>query len=106
MGKQSQEPPFTIHRQVARGPNGWSTHITAKNCVLTSYMLLTLFGQQRRLDATRLGRSGISLEPRMLPILAMLAKQLALARRALNTLSDRYLETYGARYFDLPAANT
>jgi hypothetical protein len=42
----------------------------------------------------------------MLPILAMLAKQLALARRALNTLSDRYLKTYGARYFDLPAANT
>jgi hypothetical protein len=37
------------------------------------------------------------------PVLAMLAEQFTLARRALNTLSDRYLRTYRARYFDLPA---
>jgi hypothetical protein len=38
----------------------------------------------------------------MRPILAMLAEQFTLARRALNTLGDRYLKTYRARYFDLP----
>ncbi len=37
------------------------------------------------------------------PILAMLAEQFTLARRALNTLGDRYLKRYRARYFDLPA---
>ena len=37
------------------------------------------------------------------PILAMLAEQFTLARRALNTLGDRYLKTYRGRYFDLPA---
>jgi hypothetical protein len=36
------------------------------------------------------------------PIFAMLAEQFTLARRALNTLSDRYLKTYRVRYFDAP----
>jgi hypothetical protein len=36
------------------------------------------------------------------PIFALLAEQFILARRALNTLSDRYLKTYRARYFDFP----
>src|SRR5258707_1790591 len=37
------------------------------------------------------------------PILAMLAEQFTLARRALNTLGDRYLKTYRGRYFDTPS---
>jgi hypothetical protein len=37
------------------------------------------------------------------PIFARLAEQFILARRALNTLSDRYLKAYRARYFDFPA---
>jgi hypothetical protein len=36
------------------------------------------------------------------PIFALLAEQFILARWALNTLSDRYLKTYRARYFDFP----
>jgi hypothetical protein len=36
------------------------------------------------------------------PILAKLAEQFTLARRALNTLSDRYLEAYRGRYFVTP----
>jgi hypothetical protein len=37
------------------------------------------------------------------PIFALLAEQFILARWAFNTLSDRYLKTYRARYFDFPA---
>jgi hypothetical protein len=36
------------------------------------------------------------------PVFAMFAEQFTLARRALNTLSDRYLRTYRVRYFELP----
>jgi hypothetical protein len=37
------------------------------------------------------------------PILATLAGQFTLARRALNSLSDRYLKTYRGRYFGTPS---
>jgi hypothetical protein len=37
------------------------------------------------------------------PILATLAEQFTLARRALNSLSDRYLKMYRGRYFGAPA---
>jgi hypothetical protein len=37
------------------------------------------------------------------PIFALLAEQFILARWALNTLSDRYLRTYRAHYFDFPS---
>ncbi len=36
------------------------------------------------------------------PILATLAEQFILARRALNSLSDRYLKTYRGQYFGMP----
>jgi hypothetical protein len=41
-------------------------------------------------------------QDRLRPIFAMLAQQFILARWALNTLSDRYLKAYRARYFDFP----
>jgi len=44
-------------------------------------------------------------EAHLRPVLALLAEQFTLARRALNTLSDRYLKTFRMRYFDLPAQN-
>lgn len=37
------------------------------------------------------------------PLFALLSERFILARRALNTLSDRYLKSYRARYFDFPA---
>jgi hypothetical protein len=37
------------------------------------------------------------------PILATLAEHFTLARRALNSLSDRYLKTYRGRYFGTPS---
>ena len=38
-----------------------------------------------------------------LPDVATLAEQFILARRALNSLSDRYLKTYRGQYFGAPA---
>jgi hypothetical protein len=37
------------------------------------------------------------------PILATLADQFTLARRALNSLSDRYLKTFRGQYFGMPS---
>ena len=41
-------------------------------------------------------------EPRLTPVFETLGEQFTLARRALNTLSDRYLKAYRARYFAPP----